>query len=164
MSQSPFVRAIEPEDFAAVKTIYAQPLAFRGTLQMPYPSAQIWRQRLENPPDGGRFLVACVDEVPVGHIGLIPVGRPRRQHVAGIGMAVHDDFAGRGIGGLLVQEALSIADRWLDLKRIELTVYTDNDRAIRLYRRHGFEEEGILRQFAFRDGEYVDALTMARLR
>jgi putative acetyltransferase len=46
--------------------------------------------------------------------------------------------------------------------RLELTVYTDNVRAIRLYERYGFQVEGTLRGFGLRHGQYVDALTMAR--
>lgn len=68
------------------------------------------------------------------------------------------------IARALLGEILAIADRWLNLKRVELTVYTDNDRAIRLYERNGFVKEGHLRCFGFRDGEYVDAYTMARIR
>ena len=55
------------------------------------------------------------------------------------------------------------ADNWGHLLRIELTVYTDNDRAIQLYKKLGFQEEGVRRAFALRDGLYVDALAMARL-
>ena len=65
---------------------------------------------------------------------------------------------------MLMEAALDIADNWANLTRVELTVYTDNVRAINLYRRTGFEEEGVLRRYAFRNGEFVDALTMARLR
>jgi putative acetyltransferase len=47
---------------------------------------------------------------------------------------------------------------------MELTVYTDNAAAIRLYEKFGFEKEGLLRSFGYRDGQYVDVYTMARLR
>jgi putative acetyltransferase len=57
-----------------------------------------------------------------------------------------------------------MADRWLNLVRLELEVYTDNEAAIRLYERFGFEREGTMRQYAFRDGLYVDAYAMARIR
>lgn len=60
------------------------------------------------------------------------------------------------------QSLCDYADRWLGLTRIELTVYTDNQRAQALYRRFGFVEEGVHRGFALRDGVYVDALSMAR--
>ena len=88
----------------------------------------------------------------------------RRQHAANLGMGVHDDYVGRGIGGFLLAELVDAADNWHDVRRLELTVYTDNEPAIRLYRKFGFEEEGLLRNFAYRAGRYVDAYTMARLR
>lgn len=158
------IRAVEPADFPAVKAIYEQPGAYTGTLQMPFPSEHSWRERLAKPPGDAWFLVACKDTMPVGHIGLMIAPNPRRRHSAHIGMAVRDDHAGRGIGEALMRSVLDIADNWLALTRVELTVYTDNDRAIALYRRVGFEVEGTLRRYAFRNGEYVDALTMARLR
>ena len=37
-------------------------------------------------------------------------------------------------------------------------------RAIALYERIGFEREGMMRAYAWRDGEYVDSIAMARLR
>jgi L-phenylalanine/L-methionine N-acetyltransferase len=55
------------------------------------------------------------------------------------------------------------ADRWLGILRIELTVFTDNARAIALYRRYGFVLEGTHRAYALRDGAYADVHAMARL-
>jgi len=43
-------------------------------------------------------------------------------------------------------------------------VYVDNEPAIRLYKKFDFEVEGTLRGYAFRDGQYVDSLFIARLR
>jgi L-phenylalanine/L-methionine N-acetyltransferase len=45
-----------------------------------------------------------------------------------------------------------------------LEVYTDNEPAVRLYKKFGFSVEGTLRRYAFRDGRFVDAYMMARLR
>jgi putative acetyltransferase len=61
-----------------------------------------------------------------------------------------------------MQAICDYADRWAQVLRLELTVFADNDRAIALYRRFGFVEEGRHRGFAMRDGRYVDALAMAR--
>ena len=56
------------------------------------------------------------------------------------------------------------ADGWLNVFRLELTVFADNERAIALSRKFGFETEGTHRACALRDGRYVDTLSMARLR
>ncbi|MBL8771418.1 MAG: GNAT family N-acetyltransferase, partial [Phenylobacterium sp.] len=82
----------------------------------------------------------------------------------GVGMAVHDAFAGRGVGTALMAAVVDLADRWWNVRRLELNVYADNARAIALYERFGFAREGLLRDYAWRDGAYVDSLAMARLR
>lgn len=108
-------------------------------------------------------LVATVSGVVVGNLGLTRLTRPRRAHVGEIGMAVRDDWQGKGVGSALMQAALYLADNWLGLRRLELNVYADNERAIALYRKFGFEVEGTHRAYALRDGIYVDSLCMARL-
>ena len=79
-------------------------------------------------------------------------------------MAVRDDWQGKGAGTALMQAAIDLADKWLNLTRLELEVYTDNEPAIRLYEKFGFIIEGTLAQHSFRDGRYVDSHLMARLR
>jgi L-phenylalanine/L-methionine N-acetyltransferase len=71
---------------------------------------------------------------------------------------------GRGVGTALMEAALDLADKWLNLTRIELRVYVDNAAGITLYEKFGFDVEGTHRRLAFRDGDYVDAYSMARLR
>jgi len=110
-------------------------------------------------------LVGCVDGEVIGQLGVHTFpNTPRRRHVGQLGMAVRDDWQGKGVGTALMQAAVDLADRWLNLQRLELDVYTDNEPAIRLYKKFGFVIEGTLARFAFRDGRYVDAYMMARLR
>ena len=59
---------------------------------------------------------------------------------------------------------MDVADNYLMLVRVELEVFTDNQRAIRLYERFGFETEGVRRMAAVRQGRYADLQVMARLR
>ena len=59
---------------------------------------------------------------------------------------------------------LDLADNWLMLVRVELEVFADNERAIRLYEKFGFEKEGLLRMTTVRCGQYADEYKMARLR
>jgi putative acetyltransferase len=132
---------------------------------LPYPSIESWRQRLAGAGDGTYNLVAVVGDRVVGmcSVHTFP-NRPRRRHAGAIGMCVHDEWQGKGVGTALMGACVDLADNWLNLIRLELEVYTDNEPAIRLYERFGFEREGTLRQHAFRDGRYVDSYLMARLR
>ena len=159
------VRHSEPEDYKALHRIFSGPRAIAGTLQMPLPSAETWRKRLSEPPEGLYSLVACVEDEVVGEISLhTSPTRWRMRHVGSIGMAVRDDWQGKGVGTVMMEAALDLADNWLNLMRIELSVYVDNAPAIALYEKFAFEVEGTHRRFAFRKGEYVDAYSMARLK
>lgn len=162
----PLIRRLQIADASAVARIFEGPRVLRGTLQVPFPSADQWQRRLTADLESGVIsLVATVQGEIVGLVGLhTHPGIPRRQHSAELGLSVQDDWQGRGIGTALLRAALDLADHWLQLRRISLNVFTDNEPAIRLYRRHGFETEGTQRNFAFREGAYVDALLMARLR
>lgn len=158
------IRAVELSDCEALATLQRCPNVRRGTLKMPYRSAAETRQQLEKLPENAYQLVAIEsssDEL-VGTISLLQQRRSR-QHVAYIGMAVRDDYQGQGIGSQLLRAVLTIADDWLDLKRVKLTVFVDNAPAVHLYKKFDFEIEGTLKKYAFRAGKYVDAYTMARI-
>ncbi len=159
------IRHTEPSDYEAVQRIFSNPKVVWGTLQLPFPSIEFWRKRLAEPPEGMFSLVGCAEGEVVGQLGLhtFPT-HPRRRHVGQIGMAVRDDWQGKGVGTALMQAAVDLADNWLNLTRLELEVFTDNTPAIRLYEKFGFAVEGTLVRFAFRDGQYVDTYMMARLR
>ncbi len=157
------IRSAELADFEAIHKVWTSPIAMRETLGLPYVSLDEARRQLENLPQSEKLLVAEVDGLVVGILGL-HLRRNRMSHVAGLGMGVRDDHQDSGIGTRLMEAALEMAFKWLNLRRIELHVYTDNARAIHLYEKFGFSIEGTHKAFAFRDGAYVDAYSMALLR
>lgn len=158
------IRSVEPADFGALQALHAQPKVIHGTMQLPFPSQELWRKRCAERADSMQVLVACSQHELVGCAALNTPTNARRRHVGELGMAVHDAWHRRGVGAALLGSVLHLADRWLNLSRIELTVYTDNTPAISLYEKFGFVREGRLVRYAFRDGEYTDAFAMARLR
>jgi putative acetyltransferase len=157
------VRALEAADAVELARLQAMPGYRYGTLRPPFPTAQSVRTHLERMGPDDLMLGAFLDALLVGSAGLHRLAG-RRRHAATIGMGVADDLQGRGIGTALLAALIDAADNWLDIRRIELTVFADNGPAIRLYERHGFEHEGRMRAWAFRDGRYVDTLAMARLK
>ena len=158
------VRRAEPSDAEAIWKCYTAPLAVRNTLQMPYRSLDSVREQLTKCGEGDHILVAAIDDEVVGVIGLHTSSRPRVNHRGEIGMMVRDDWHGKGVGTAMMRAVIDLADKWLNLARIELTVFTDNESAIALYRKFGFEIEGTHRKYAFREGEFVDAYAMARIK
>ena len=158
------IRSAEPSDAEGLWKCFTSPLVVRNTLQIPFRSLESIKQHLANPGEGNYQLVAEADGEIVGCLGLHTTTRPRLKHKADFGMNVRDDWQGKGIGSALMAAMIDLADNWLNLTRLELTVYTDNDAAVALYKKFGFEIEGTLRKFAFREGAFVDAHTMARIR
>ena len=163
MSQTDIlIRPVEPEDWPDVAEIFNQPGVIAGTLQTPFRSKAFQKKRLEENPPHRTHLGAEIGGKLVGTAALMRL-ELRRSHVGTVGMGVHDAYQGRGAGGALLAALLQMADRWLGLTRVELTVYADNARAIGLYEKFGFVREGLHRAFALRDGVFVDALAMARM-
>jgi putative acetyltransferase len=157
------IRAREPSDFEEIAALMNLPKVRWGTLRLPFTAKEQWRKMSETPPDGMTCIVAALEGRIVGVASVTQHGG-RRSHVGDIGMSVHDEFCGHGIGSTLMAALVDLSDRWLNLKRLELTVYVDNEPAIRLYQKFGFEMEGTRRRDVFRDGRYVDSYAMARLR
>lgn len=158
------IRHSDDADIRAIQQIYAQPSCYAGTLQHPFPSLAKWQKRLSDLPEHCVSLVAIIDDEVVGQIGMEVCTNARRKHVANLGMAVSEEYQGIGVGSALLQAGIDLAHNWLAVRRIELEVYTDNHAAIALYKRHGFVIEGEARDYAYRNGEYVDAFIMANLK
>lgn len=161
------IRRYCSDDIDAVHDMLLEPAVIRGILQIPHSSREVRRARFDQSLADGNdsiMLVAEVDGAVVGCASLIRNTRPRMQHAATLGMNVRESWHGKGIGGALLDEIIDMCDKWLQVRRVDLTVFIDNEPAIGLYRSRGFEVEGTHRMFAFREGEYVDAHAMARVR
>ncbi len=117
--------------------------------------ARDWLQR------GDRLWVLEDDDGRVvGCLGLHELGA---RGVVSLGMSIVADARGRGGGRALMDAAMA----WLsdsEMHKVELEVWPDNERAIGLYERYGFEVEGLRRDhYRRRDGSLRSSLIMARL-
>lgn len=103
--------------------------------------------------DAGRIVGhACVERMPL--LGL--------RHVVRLTVVVHPGESGRGIGTALLEHLQRWAVAEPDLRKIELLVRATNTRAISLYQRLGFREEGRFKdRVRLPDGRFVDDIAMA---
>lgn len=157
------IRHLEPADIPRVHALYSEPHAYSDTLQLPFQPVAAWEKKLDCSHPGVVCLVALRGDELVGQLGLEAYQSPRRRHVATFGMGVKASAQGTGVGSALVAAAIEICEKWLNVSRIEVQVYTENGSAVSLYQKLGFVIEGTCRNYAFRNGQYVNAHVMARV-
>jgi putative acetyltransferase len=161
------LRRATTRDAAEFARLMGDPEVYPGLMQLPYPSDETWHSRLADNNTPARsdhlHLVAERDGRLLGSAGLHPMPQLRRRHAALLGISVAREAQGLGVGRALMQALCDYADGWAQILRIELAVFTDNERAIALYQRFGFRHEGTHRGYALRNGIYADVDAMARL-
>ncbi len=108
------------------------------------------------------LFVAIEDDAILGYLIVQGEVRPKRvSHKASIVIGVHSGSRGKGVGTALFEQA----HRWAEergLHRLELTVITENEQAFALYRKMGYEMEGLKKHSLWIDGAYVDEYYLAK--
>jgi len=127
----------------------------------PFESISALESWLESNGSGSYESVVAIDDTAIAFAGLYPC-QASQNHSAWISLFVHDEFSGRGIGTMMITALVATAHK-SGMSRIQLHVVCDNQRAINLYRRFGFEIEGRHRHFSRRGDEFLDVFTMARV-
>lgn len=111
---------------------------------------------------GNPHLAAVVGGELVGWCDVCRHSFETEAHVGRLGIGLLPAQRGRGLGKALLDVTIAAAER-LDFRRIELTAFSDNRRAIALYETRGFVREGVMRAAARFGDEYRDVVQMARL-
>jgi ribosomal protein S18 acetylase RimI-like enzyme len=109
-----------------------------------------------------QFVAVSADGEVVGWCDVTPMSRPSQAHRGVFGVGLLPQFRGQAIGTKLIRSTLAAA-RAFGLHRVELTVREHNTGAIELYKKEGFEIEGVQRDAVLVDGVYEDVVCMAVL-
>ncbi|MFN2542943.1 MAG: diaminopimelate decarboxylase [Actinomycetota bacterium] len=122
---------------------------------------RLWRRRFRRSwTHVGASLVAVANGRVVGSLGIARESGAN-AHVAAFGMSVDRDRRGTGIGSALMSEAIRWA-RGAGVEKVSLSVYPHNTRAVALYRKFGFVEEGRLSGQSKKSYGYEDEVIMSR--
>jgi len=113
--------------------------------------------------DNSLFLVADAAGTIAGNLNLRGGRRRANRHVCTLGMAVTKGWRRQGIGSLLLKKALDWAQTNPTVRRLELNVFAENEIAVHLYQKFGFNIEGTRRQALYRNGRFHDDYIMAIL-
>lgn len=162
-----FIRPVELEDAVAINTLRRMDGVFENLLAIPSERIESTTEYLESLTDRDFVFVAETkigfDPLVIACAALAIRPQQRERHRADFGIMVHRDYQGMGVGTALMEKLIDLADNWLMIKRIDLTVMADNRRAIALYERMGFEIEATSRYAVIKKGRYADEVRMARL-
>ncbi len=169
--RSLMLRQAEPGDAAALLSYAHASLPDNTPYVLTHPDEfsmteddeRAWIERHRDKP-GALAMLAWAGDAVVGMIGLTT--RPDRRriaHVGELGMSTAKAYWGSGLGSAMMDALITWAEAHPVLGYLELSVYADNERAVRLYRGQGFVEAGRTpRRTRFEDGSARDGVLMYR--
>lgn len=116
----------------------------------------------QNESEYDLMLLGFLDGEYVGNCSLMRMRTSRYKHRATIGIALFQKYTGMGIGRSMIEKLISAAKE-KGIEQIELEVVADNERAISLYKKMGFETWGKFpNNMKYEDGTYVDSYWMMK--
>ena len=125
--------------------------------EIPLPKEE-WQKRI------GQVLFALLNDKPIGMVSYYFEDRIKIKHIANIvGMYVTREYRNQEIGSKLVTEVISSIKENSGILKIKLSVNSEQEYALRLYRKFGFAVVGTLKKETLVDGKYYDSLLMEKL-
>lgn len=109
------------------------------------------------------FIIAEVNGKIVGNLNFSGGSRQRNAHVGEFGVSVLREYWRNSIGEELIKYLINWSKDSAIIKKINLRVRNDNTRGIRLYKKLGFLEEGILKRDFLINGTFYNSILMGLL-
>ena len=154
------IRDIKIEDYKEISKIRKMPGVMENILSNKDEEEELIKEKIINRGKNQYWYVAEENGKVIGLGILMNHGNLRKKHVGVITLMVNSDYQNKGIG--LMDKLINLSES-LNIIRLELCVFRDNYKAINLYKKFGFKEEGIKVKSALKNGEYIDEIMMARI-
>lgn len=113
-----------------------------------------------NSKDNSTMIVAEIDGEIVSMLSMSCGTRPRTRHVGEFGITVRKLYWGLGIGSGMISYLIDWARGTNVIRKINLKVRSDNDKAIALYKKKGFKEEGVSTRDLYINDIFYDCIIM----
>ncbi|EHK2304406.1 GNAT family N-acetyltransferase [Clostridium perfringens] len=156
------IRDIKIEDYKEISKIRKMPGVMENILSNKDEEEELIKEKIINRGKNQYWYVAEENGKVIGLGILMNHGNLRKKHVGVITLMVNSDYQNKGVGSLLMDKLINLSES-LNIIRLELCVFRDNYKAINLYKKFGFKEEGIKVKSALKNGEYIDEIMMARI-
>jgi L-amino acid N-acyltransferase YncA len=152
------VRALQDDDWDAVRRIYAEGIATGdATFETEVPSTAVLAQRWLP----GQRWVAVLDGRVAGWASAAPTSaRTCYSGVVETSVYVGDGFRGRGVGRTLLQHQVSAADTDEGIWTLQTSIFPENVPSIAIHRAAGFRIVGVRERIAVLDGHWRDTVLL----
>ena len=161
MPESFILRPLEREDLRFVHELDNNETVMHYWFEEPYEAfvelADLYDRHIHDQSE--RRFIAEMGGEPVGLVELVEINHIHRR--AEFQIIIAPAHQGKGYATVATRLAMDYAFTVLNLYKLYLIVDCDNERAVSVYAKLGFTEEGRLREEFFVDGEYRDVLRMA---
>lgn len=163
------IRPIKLSDAEGINDLRRMAGVFENILGVPSERISQSESFISN-MDGNQHVFAAVTkdengkDIVIGCAALSVEAMPRKRHSGTIGIMIHKKYQNIGVGGALMRTIIDVGENWLMLQRLELSVFEDNEVAIHLYEKLGFEKEGLKRRAAIRNGEFANEFIMSKIK
>ena len=118
---------------------------------------EAWQSRMNN------AVFALTNDKPIGMVGYAFDNQLNRKHIARVnGLYVNSDFRNQGIGLRLMYQAIALIHENKDIRKIELAVNPEQNVAVKLCNKCGFNSIGVYKNEFCIDGRYCDTLAMEK--
>ncbi|KAI0055430.1 acyl-CoA N-acyltransferase [Artomyces pyxidatus] len=137
------------------------------TAEYPAPKTDAFRETLGQWANSTLLYVVVIDKETGKLVGQTSLRWPgigaTKNRDAELGMMIGREYWGRGVGREVLEWTMSHGFRALGLHRISISVFEGNPKAIALYKKAGFAQEGARSKANWVDGEWEDLILMGML-
>ena len=156
------VREANEDDAVAIKNI-VNGVASEKYYVVPERSREDWDEAIREIKNRkGLIIVAQFDGKTVGMAHLVGGKFDKNKHVGFLGISILRGFRRIGVGTAVMNYTIEWAKKQKGLEKISLTVFSTNNTAINLYRKFGFEIEGMSKKQYKIEGKYIDEIVMGK--
>ena len=146
-----------------IKVTKENPDTLATAIENQEPDLEDQINKIKNIGENDLKLVALDGDTVIGIINMFHDKRHKFRHIAQFGISVQHKYAGHGIGSKLIEEVVQFSKENEHIEKLILTVFGNNDGAIRLYERFGFEREATLKdQVKLNNDSYTDLIYMSK--
>jgi UDP-4-amino-4,6-dideoxy-N-acetyl-beta-L-altrosamine N-acetyltransferase len=162
------LRAVEEEDLPLLVRWRNDPEVYRHFYEQEPLSLvmqRAWFEKLLEKPDERLWMIEVRDTgEAIGTVGLVHIDWRNRKAEWGRFLIYPDEYRHGGYGSEVECLILRYFFDHMNMNRLQCEVFADNEKVIALHKEFGFQQEGLFRQYVFKEGRYRSVAYLALLR